>query len=89
LTIPNHIQKVKDFIPGEMTTSQQALVLSTVESCLYTIGELQATVQELKLLKIKSLHRILMLLMTLPKKQSLSRQKKNVKAKEKNAPKKG
>jgi len=48
LKITNHIQKIKDFIPGEMTTSQQALVLSTLETCLHVIGELKGEVQALK-----------------------------------------
>jgi hypothetical protein len=48
LDINNHIKKIEHLVPGEMSKADQALILSSLEACLYVIKDLQQTVQELK-----------------------------------------
>lgn len=48
MNINNHIKKIKDLVPGQMSTSDQASVLNTLEAALYVIEDLKATVQSLK-----------------------------------------
>jgi len=48
LNIQHHISKLKDLVPGAMTASEQAYVLSVLELVLHSLSEQSALIQSLK-----------------------------------------